>query len=105
MKQIILTQNDKNISIIVNFKENGTIKDINGFTVNVDIVTPESSVLSDIAHFVDASKGQAEFFITEKYTATAGLYKLYFRLVDSNGVLTGQNMVTFYVLEKNGGVQ
>lgn len=104
-KQIILTQYNEGIGIYNKFiKEDKTVQDITGYTCDVDIVYPDSTSENLPVEIVNAVNGTVLFVLGDTQTSQSGLYKLYFNLKDNNSYITAQNMITYYVMTKKGGV-
>jgi 5-hydroxyisourate hydrolase-like protein (transthyretin family) len=104
-KQIICTQDNTGISINNTFlNSDKTKKDITGYTCTVDIVYPDNTKENLPVEVVTAADGLVLFVLGAEQTAQTGLYKLYFNLLDVNSLVTAQDMITYYVIEKTGGV-
>jgi hypothetical protein len=105
-KDIIVTQGDYGICIQSQFmQDKKTAQNITGYTVELTTVTPDLSKLYRTAQIIDAVNGIVEYILNEEDTTQSGLYKMYFELLDDNENITAQNMVTYYVLAKHGGVE
>lgn len=101
-KTIVITQNNKGIGIYNTFlkQDKKTIKDITGYTCNVDVVYPDGTIENLPVEIVDAVNGKVLFILDTSQTEKTGLYKLYFNLYDDNSYITAQDMITYFVLEK-----
>lgn len=104
-KQIIITEGNYGIAINNTFvNEDKTVKNIAGYTCNVDIVYPDDTKESLPVEVVTPASGLVLFVLGTDQTAQTGLHKLYFNLTDADSLITAQDMITYYVLEKTGGV-
>lgn len=104
-KQIIITEGNYGIAINNTFlEEDKTAKNITGYTCNVDIVYPDETKENLPVEIVTPASGLVLLVLGTGQTVQTGLHKLYFNLTDANSLITAQDMVTYYVLEKTGGV-
>ena len=103
---IILTQNNYGIGIYNTFIDEKTkvVKDITNYTCNVDIIYPDHTTENIALEKIDAINGQVLFLLSDNQTSQAGLYKLYFNLIDSNSKLTAKKLITYYVMAEKGGL-
>lgn len=104
-KQIIITQNDYGISLVFNIKrENGDNYDLTDKNVNASIVFPDNTKKDVSLTVLDPLIGASELLIDKELSKQTGLHKIYIDISDSQNKITSQNMVTYFVLEEDGGV-
>lgn len=105
MAQIMITQFNLGIGIKNTFiNPDKTPKNIYAHTCSVDIVYPDLTKENVPVDNYDASNGIVLFMLGVNQTEQTGLHKLYFNIIDSSSLITAQDMVTYYVLAKTGGV-
>ena len=103
-KQIIITQGNKGIGIINTFlNADKTVKDITGYSCNVDIVYPDKTTENFPVEITGALNGKALLILDTLQTAQLKLHKLYFNLYDINSLITAQDMINYYVIDDKGG--
>lgn len=104
-KSITVTEGNYGIAINNTFvDDNNVVKNITGYTCTVDIIYPDNTKENLPVEIVTPLSGLVLFVLGVNQTIQPGLHKLYFNLSDSNSLVTAQDMVTYYVLEKTGGV-
>jgi hypothetical protein len=99
-----ITQNDYGIDLVNSFTNNGIAINLTGCTINIDIVYPDNTKHSFDGTITDAVNGIVEYVLISENTTQEGLYKMYFSVLDSNALITAQNLITYYVIAKDGGV-
>ena len=103
-KQIILTQNNFGIPIELQFidDKNKPI-DVSNKTVEVAI-SYDGSIIDILQAIINSHKnGIAYIFIDKIHTKDVGLYTTYWSVKDSNGYVTAQSDLYYYVKEEYNG--
>ena len=104
--RIIITSGNKGIGIINVFKNlDGTVKDITGYTCNVDVVYPNRTSENLPVEVTDATAGKVLLILDTAQTIQYGQHRLYFNLVDSNSYITAQDIIIYQVIKAKGGTQ
>lgn len=105
-KMIILTQHDSGVEIRPNFIDDKK-KPINltGNIVEVMLIYPDLSYREYTAQILDYAQGIASLVLSSTETSQFGLYKTYWKAVDSNGEVTAQDDIFYYVKPVYGGVE
>lgn len=104
-QQIIITKDNFGINISSTFLDiNKNPIDLTGKTVEVVIVDP-NNITIDVKQGViaDSLSGTSSIILESLHTSMLGLYKTFWSLIDSNGLVTAQDDIFYYVKEKNNG--
>ena len=103
-EQIVLTQNDFGIEVQTQFITNKKVPiDITGCSVEIVFTMPDESVSRGYAYIIDALLGKCGFVIQDIHTTLSGVYGMYWSVVDSNGFVTAQEDIYYYVKPIHGG--
>lgn len=104
MKQIIITQNDYGITLQLTLEDNSNKPiDLTGSYITVDIVKPDMSKTTKNVSITDVINGEVSYILESEDTAQVGNYSLYFAINSNDCKITSQQIVNYYVIEKNGG--
>lgn len=104
-EQITLTQGDKGIELVVQFKNSKKLPiDITGKIIEVRFIKPSKNKEIKYANIIDGSKGICSYVLTKEFTDETNLYTVYFMLLDEFSNVTAQEALYYYVLPKDGGV-
>ena len=105
-QQIIITKDNYGIDLSCVFLDSKKKPiDITGMNVEVVITNPNDVIIDTIqATIINPIVGYSSIVINKEHTNILGLYKTFWTLLDSDGRVTAQEDVYYYVKDKNGGV-
>lgn len=104
MSNIVFTQYDSGINMLINFVNGKQKYDLTNKNVKLVIVSPNNEKLERECIINDIINGQVSYVVTESDTSEPGLYKMYFSVYDDNSNITATNVITYYVVKQYGGV-
>lgn len=99
-KQIIYTKGNTGMELEVMILDKITKNnfDLSDYKVEVDIVNPSGDVIDTVEGYIkNAIEGVVSIIVTDKYTSEVGLYKTYWRIIDSNENINTQEDIFYYV--------
>lgn len=104
-QQIIITKDNYGIDLSCVFLDSKKKPiDITGMNVEVVITNPNDVIIDTIqATIINPIGGYSSIVINNEHTNIVGLYKTFWTLLDSDGRVTAQEDVYYYVKDKNGG--
>ena len=104
-QQIIITKDNYGIDLSCVFLDSKKKPiDITGMNVEVVITNPNDVIIDTVqATIINPIGGYSSIVINNEHTNIVGLYKTFWTLLDSDGRVTAQEDVYYYVKDKNGG--
>lgn len=103
-EQAIITSGDNLIELEIQFRDNKKKPiDITDCEIEITFVPPTSPKFTEEGAISNSLSGISSFMLTEKHTTEEGLWTCYFAVLDSNGYVTAQESVYYFIIPKHGG--